>query len=212
MKLEFLIVTIALIVLVFSLVLVFFNLQNKENTFPKSMTNCPDYWQVNTETGNCIIPSKDQVNANLGNPARSTLQKNGTPIYIYKFRDDDIRYSNFSVMKIKNKTDESITEIKGTPYMKDGYKVYAYNLDSSDYDIPIGYYTVPVSNTSTEYSKYQEILFENIYNNGNEINFNDVAWSTYEGGGSTMCQIKKWVNENGIVWDGLDTYNKCANS
>jgi hypothetical protein len=45
---------------------------------------------------------------------------------------------------------------------------------------------------------------------GNEINFNDsIAWSKYEVGNPSICNIKTWANSQNIVWDGIHNYNKC---
>ena len=53
-------------------------------------------------------------------------------------------------------------------------------------------------------------ILNKIVYEGNEINFNDPSWMNYDGYGSSICQIKKWVNKNNIVWDGIDSYNQCV--
>jgi hypothetical protein len=196
MKFDFLVIIIALFILVISLVIVFFNLPKNNQHFPRSLTNCPDYWHVNPDTGNCIIPSEDIKNANIGH-----LKDKGTPIYIYNFGNDYLSLSTF-----KSYIDGNGKKVKGTPYKKNGYQVYAYNLDPNNNEIPIGYYTM---NDNQPESRVK--LFENIMLNGNEINFNDSKWTAYDGGGSSICNIKDWINKTQISWDGMNKNSKCPN-
>ena len=196
MELQLIVIIVALIILVGILIIVYLNLESKEQKFPRSMTNCPDYWEVNTDTGNCIIPSQDEPNANLGN-----LKDSGTPIYIYNFANQD------GTNTIQMSTLPSSGGNTGTPYKINNYQVYAYNLnrDPAYYDIPVGYYTVPDNSIESR----QTFLLDKIVEQGNEINFNDPAWMNYNGRGASVCQIKKWVNKHNIVWDGIDSYNQC---
>ena len=196
MKFDFLVIIIALFILVISLVIVFFNLPKNNQHFPRSLTNCPDYWHVNPDTVNCIIPSEDIKNANIG-----LLKDKGTPIYIYNFGTDYLSLSTF-----KSYTDGNGKKVKGTPYKKNGYQVYAYNLDPNNNEIPIGYYTMDDNEPESRVK-----LFENIMLNGNEINFNDSKWSAYDGGGSSICNIKDWINKTQISWDGINKNSKCPN-
>uniref|UniRef100_A0A6C0HZZ9 Uncharacterized protein n=1 Tax=viral metagenome TaxID=1070528 RepID=A0A6C0HZZ9_9ZZZZ len=201
MKFDILVIIIALFILVITLIIVFFNLPKYNPPFPRALTNCPDYWQVNPTTGNCIIPSEDIKNANIGN-----LRNKGTPIYIYNFGKDAMSLS--ALPEYAESDGKTSKTIKGTPYKEFGTQVYAYNLDpdKNKYNIPVGYYTV--SDTSLE---SKEELFENIMYNGNEINFNDSKWSAYDGGGSSLCNIKDWINKTQISWDGMNTNSKCDN-
>lgn len=192
MQIQILIIIIALIVLIISLLFVYFNTSTKPpKQFPPAMSNCPDYWQINVSNGNCIIPSEDNPNSNLGN-----LRGKGSPIYLYNF--NNVRYK--SILSSFNDGDGNV--VYGTPYISNtqGYKTYAYNLNPNPYsnDIPVGYYD----------GSHNQIL-NNIISKGNEINFNDPAWLTYNGGGGSICNIKSWVNKNNIVWDGLGNYNNC---
>ena len=196
MKYEILVIIVALIILVISLIVVFFNLPNNNKSFPRSFTNCPDYWEMNPVTGNCIIPSADKKQANVGN-------LHGTPIYIYNF-GNQMALASFPAY-----IDGDSTLVKGTPYIQDGYQVYAYNYNyesnSAKYEIPsFAYYTM-INNSAEE----QENLLKNIMFSGNEINFNSPLWSQYDDGGSSICQIKNWADNHNISWDGLSQFHKC---
>jgi len=195
MEFQLIVIIVALIILVGILIIVYFNLELKDKTFPKAMTNCPDYWEVNPNTGNCIIPSEDKPNANLGN-----LKDRGTQMYIYNLANSD------GTNNIHMSTLSTSSGKIGTPYKINNYQVYAYNLNSdpAHYDIPAGYYTMPKKTNDSTY------ILNKIVNNGNEINFNDPSWMNYDGYGSSICQIKKWVSKNNIVWDGIDSYNQCV--
>jgi len=205
MEFQFIVVSVALIILVILLIIVYFRLQTKDTKFPAALTNCPDYWKINPENGNCIIPSKDDPKANLGNLAN---KNKGTPIYVYNF-EGNLLTSSVKIIDTEN------GPVKGMPYKKDGYTVYAYNLNSepASYDIPVGYYKLPTNyNKLSEADKLkaqQNNLFKPIIEKGNEINFNKIEWSAHDEGGASICQIKKWANKNNIVWDGLDSYNQC---
>jgi len=190
MNFEILVIIVALVILVVSLIVVFFNLKPPDKSFPRSFTNCPDYWKVNPETGNCIIPSKDISNANLGNLANDGK---GTPIYIYNYG------KRAETSTLTNNDDN-----KGIPYKENGYTVYAYNDKPPKYDIPPFAYYSMARNTVEE----QDKLMLNVIKR-NEINFNSPLWSQYDGGGSSICKIKDWIEENNISWDGLNSYNEC---
>jgi hypothetical protein len=191
-------------------------MQKQNTVFPKSMTNCPDYWEVNPTNGNCIIPSADIPNANLG-----TIKGNGYPVYYYNFADKQNKKDNiYTVYKTYNYRDRNINGIKYND--KNGYQLYVYNYDNND-DVPYGYYQLDSSSTiltllppppkDKPYSSEELTLvakekhIQQIIDNGNEINFNDPQWSKYNKTGSRICNVKKWINDKNIVWDGLSNSN-----
>ena len=49
------------------------------------------------------------------------------------------------------------------------------------------------------------------YNSSNNsINFNDPGWSKYSNATTIMCGLKKWCNQNKIMWDGVSNFNGCS--
>lgn len=190
MEFQFIVIIVALIVLVISLFMVYLNLQETDKQFPRAMTNCPDYWDINKKNGNCIIPSEDISGANIG-----WLKNTGKPYYIYNDH---------------NTIQLSTNPIKGgnyyTPYKDNNYKIYSYSKNPEK--IP-GYIDVSLN------VPVDKKLMKNVNNmkldmiTGNEINFNDIAWLKYDIGNSKICNIKKWLNTNNILWDGITNYNRC---
>jgi len=197
MEFQYLVVVIALLVLMITLFFVYFNLPSPNTHFPRSLTNCPDYWEINPTNGNCILPSQDNPISNLGR-----LTEKGNMVYKYKTNLDKYEFAVIPEMFDPSRN----RMIRGTPVKKDGYNVYAYNLDDTDTPIPVGY--MPVENVNIkDYNSLQTVL-KNVQS-VNEINFNDPRWTMYDGGGPSKCQIKKWANFMNINWDGMNTYNDC---
>lgn len=204
MEFQFIVVTVALIVLVVSLILVYLNMQNPNIQFPRAMTNCPDYWKINEKNGNCIIPSEDIPHANIGN-----LKGTGKPYFIYNDNNTlDITTdpTETSIYRLNSSaTPGTLKGIPYTPYDDNNYKVYSY----SSLNIP-GY--IDASITVPKNKRFSQ----NVNNmkldimKGNEINFNDNnAWLTYEKGTPSICNIKNWLNSQNIEWDGMRNYGKC---
>ena len=203
MEFQLLVIIVALVILVVSLILIFFNTQNKNTKFPGAMTNCPDYWDINTTNGNCIIPSEDIPNANIGN-----LKGKGKFYYIYNDNNKISLSTDSSNRSIHTSNPSAtpgiITGIPYTPYDDENYKVYSYR----DLKIP-GY--IDVSLNVPKGKKFtKNVNIQKLDMSGNEINFNDsIAWSKYEVGNPSICNIKTWANSQNIVWDGIHNYNKC---
>jgi hypothetical protein len=196
MDFQFIVITIASFILVITLIIAYFNIGTTDKQFPRAMTNCPDYWEINLENGNCIIPSEDKPNANIGN-----LKGHGEPYYIY---NNNNKLNLTTQPNAKN-------AIAYTPYDDENYKVYSY----STLNIPA--YTDLSMNPSVTAPNYVSIsnsiniIKDNNFTVGNEINFNDnMAWFNQDKGNSSICNIKKWVNSQNIVWDGIHNYNKCS--
>jgi hypothetical protein len=189
MKYQLIIINVALVILVISLIIVYFNLQKPSKIFPPAMSNCPDYWEINPTNGNCIIPSEDAPKANIGN-----LKSHGKPYYIY---------NNNNKIDLSTNYKEGATLY--TPYQDNNNKIYSY----SALHIP-AYIDVSLNNNIQPLMKnVNNMKLQNIIN-GNEINFNDsIAWSKYDKGNPSLCNIKSWINTQNIVWDGLHNYNKC---
>jgi hypothetical protein len=189
------VVIIALIILVITLIVVYFNLPKPSPIFPYSISDCPDNWQINPSTGKCVIPSEEISSANLGH-----LKGRGKPIYLYNFNNGD-ESLQLSYQGPRHDTN-------GIPYKVDGKTVYAYNTsyqqNMKNLDIPVGYYIL-----SLDTDNDKETLLQNIIYNGNEIDFKDIGWSAYDGGGIRTCQIKQWLQENDIQWDGISNTNIC---
>jgi len=201
MEFQLLVIIVALVILVVSLIFIFFNTQNTNTKFPRAMTNCPDYWEINTKNGNCIIPSEDMQNANIGN-----LKNNGKFYYIY----NDKNTISLSTKPTKTSiytsepTQPIIQGIPYTPYDDENYKVYSY----SDLKIP-GYIDVSL-NVPPNKKFTKNVNIQKLDMTGNEINFNNImAWSKYDLGNPSICNIKNWANSQNIVWDGIHNYNKC---
>ena len=192
MGFQFIVITIATFILVIALTIAYFNLGTTDKEFPRAMTNCPDYWEINTENGNCIIPSEDMPYANIG-----SLKGKGKSYYIY---------NNKNQIDFTTKSDNANSMLY-TPYENKNYKVYSY----SDLNIP-GYIDLSIvkSLPYVSVSNSINIMKDKNMAVGNEINFNDnMKWLNHDKGNSSICNIKKWINSQNIIWDGLHNYNKC---
>jgi hypothetical protein len=191
MDFKFIVITIASCILIITLIIAYFNLETNNTTFPRALTNCPDYWRINPDNGNCKIPSEDMPNANIGN-------LKGKPYYLYN-------NNSFIDLSLNSSATNAIPY---TPYEDENYHVYSY----SELKIP-GYIDLSM-NLDQRYvsvSNSINIMKDNDLTKGNEIDFNDnIAWINYDKGYSSICNIKKWVNSKNIVWDGIHNYNKCS--
>ena len=65
-------VAVGILILSLTAVSIMMGKRNKMQTFPTSVTTCPDVWTVNDDTGRCIIPAKNL--ANTGNLYKATDQ------------------------------------------------------------------------------------------------------------------------------------------
>jgi hypothetical protein len=86
---------------------------------------------------------------------------------------------------------------------------WTFNTDSSMCKIP-SYGLKTSLNVANVYDKRGKMLlnssntpgFTRDASNNVYVNFKDSAW-----GG--VCNMKKWSNENGVVWDGVSNFNTC---
>lgn len=185
MLFHYIVVSIAILVLILLLVAVYYNDKSNPSVMqiPGALTTCPDYWEA-TPDGKCIIPSKNAPNANLGN-----LRNYGEVVIA----------NRFPKTTIYTKSSAPIPESYENIYRINGYPVYVYNTDYRGYEIPAGY---PKMQSGDDVN----VFLSKIVENGNAIDFKDPAWAQSS---SRICDIKKWVNRNNIVWDGIQQYNQC---
>jgi hypothetical protein len=45
------------------------------------------------------------------------------------------------------------------------------------------------------------------YNANGTVDFSDAGWTSK--GGTALCNMKKWANNNNISWDGVSNFNGC---
>lgn len=173
-------IIIAISVFIGLFIYLFVTFYGKNKSFPSDITDCPDYWKVNSD-GTCQIPKPGEMNlGNLDAVKDSTgniisLSK-GRQIYTYKnFKDGSTTYSYLpSYYDAVN------------PQLLFGKKADNLPLGYYQMDIPYGYDSdSPQTGT---------------------INFNDQGWASY---GDPYCEIKKWASIHNIQWDGIANYNKC---
>jgi hypothetical protein len=158
----------------------FITFHQNSKSFPPDLTDCPDYWKVNSD-GTCQIPKPGEMN--LGNldavkdaDGKIVSSSRGKQIYRYKsFTNGSTTYS----------------------YLPSYYDPISPALLTGKpaTDLPLGYY-----NTDIPYGYDSESPERGV------IDFNDGGWASF---GDPYCEIKRWASTHNIQWDGIANYNKC---
>uniref|UniRef100_A0A6C0E1X2 Uncharacterized protein n=1 Tax=viral metagenome TaxID=1070528 RepID=A0A6C0E1X2_9ZZZZ len=180
---------ILLIALLFFIGLVVYTLiidylYTKPEVFPRDMTSCPDYWEID-ESGNCIIPMHVNHN-NVGKLAYS--QDFSYNLYEHSSYQHSSKLGSNYLMKYDDLTLIQNGIPKSTVKVGDQKKngIYRYDIQNS---IPAGYDS----------------------RNPGVIDFKSSDWalkSTHKGLGDPYCGIGEWVKQNDIQWDSINAYYK----
>jgi hypothetical protein len=89
------VITVAVILLI--IILTFVGIQMKSNAgskqaFPPSMSDCPDYWQMDS-CGNCVIPSKGSKNSGTLYNANNRLVSNSSNTVGFNSSNNSINFN-----------------------------------------------------------------------------------------------------------------------
>lgn len=95
----------------------------KEKVYPSDMTDCPDYWKIDS-SGKCVIPKKNELN--LGN-----LKDKGMPIYSYK------HYANSQTLQEMKKDYSYLPSYYNYIHPRTMY-------GKLETDMPLGYYQMDI--------------------------------------------------------------------